>query len=421
MLLVLPVCFRLVNGNLLFEEQACNGLDRWAEHFTRLSVAAPLMPENVAARRTWIRWRDVSTLDHFHRMKLIPLPWSYSIKKFIRNYRPVAKILRAEIDACEYLQFAIGAFIGDWAAVAAGQAQRRGRKFAIHADRVEHELYLKAATGTRGYRRLRLVSFAMLTKRYHRKIIRGCALGLWHGNDCFRYYASLCKGESRLVHDVHTKPEDAISPIELATKLRREFVDPESPLRIIYAGRTAPMKAPLEWLQALDVARSQGVQIKAVWFGDGSMRAQAQAEAHRLDLTGMVSFPGFTNDRAALLTELRAADVFLFTHVTPESPRCLLESLISGTLILGYESEFAAELLEGRGGGELVAIHDWKKLGERLTELAKDRKQLAALTAEAAKNGRRFSDVGVFADRSELIKLFCATKSFGQEQQALQG
>jgi hypothetical protein len=53
-----------------------------------------------------------------------------------------------------------------------------------------------------------------------------------------------------------------------------------------------------------------------------------------------------------LLAELRRAHVFVFTHVTPESPRCLLEALVSGSPIVGYKSAFAEEVTTGRGGRE---------------------------------------------------------------------
>jgi hypothetical protein len=39
MLLVLPVPFRSVYGQLLFEAQACNGLEQWADNFGFVTVA----------------------------------------------------------------------------------------------------------------------------------------------------------------------------------------------------------------------------------------------------------------------------------------------------------------------------------------------------------------------------------------------
>jgi glycosyltransferase involved in cell wall biosynthesis len=97
----------------------------------------------------------------------------------------------------------------------------------------------------------------------------------------------------------------------------------------------------------------------------------------------------------------------MFTHVTPESPRCLLESLISGTPIVGYRNKFAVDLTSSLGGGCFAEMHDWEALGKQIADLAFHRAELRQLTSEAARNGQRFSDVQVFAERSELILKFC--------------
>ena len=43
MLLVLPVPFLVRGEELLFEAQASNGLNRWADHFEQVVVAAPVI------------------------------------------------------------------------------------------------------------------------------------------------------------------------------------------------------------------------------------------------------------------------------------------------------------------------------------------------------------------------------------------
>jgi hypothetical protein len=53
MLLVLPVPFGMRDGRLLVEAQAANGLDRWAENFSRVVVAAPVLPETLTPYAFW--------------------------------------------------------------------------------------------------------------------------------------------------------------------------------------------------------------------------------------------------------------------------------------------------------------------------------------------------------------------------------
>jgi glycosyltransferase involved in cell wall biosynthesis len=103
---------------------------------------------------------------------------------------------------------------------------------------------------------------------------------------------------------------------------------------------------------------------------------------------------------------LRGLDMFLFTHVTPESPRCLIEALISGVPLIGYESSYARELVSHRGGGQFSQIGDSGALAENVTRLARSRDELMRLTREAASGRGIYNDEAAFAHRSELIKRF---------------
>jgi glycosyltransferase involved in cell wall biosynthesis len=406
--LVLPVPFRIHKGRTLVESQAANGLDRWADNFARVTVAAPLVPESKAEDLPGFTWKDIATLQHRDRIICQPLPWAYTPRTFLKHLSASQRLISNTIAQHQHLQFAIGGLVGDWAAVAALEAIKQHRRYAIHTDRVEHELIRKTAPGLPPLRRLRIAVEAPLMERYHRHIIRYCSLGLWHGEDCFRAYSGwLSKDklrENHLIHDIHTRVSDLIDDLSLSRKLDQIRTAPT--LNLCYAGRLDPMKAPLEWLHAIARARALGANIKATWFGEGPLLAAAQTESTRLQLDAVVHFPGFIADRATLLAHLRGANALLFTHVTPESPRILLEALVCGTPILGYANPFAIQLLETHGGGALVSIQDTQALGSLVSALAADRARLATITTQAAQNGRRFTDASVFAERSDLIHRF---------------
>ncbi len=403
MYLVLPVPFRMQDGALYVEAQASNGLDRWADNFAHVTVAAPVVPEELVGSLAGVRWLPVAGLEHAARITCQPLPWAYSPRTYFKVKAATVLAMRAEIERAEHLQFAIGGLVGDWAAVAALEAKQMGRKYAVHTDRVEHEVMRRTAAGLGLARRLKIALEAPLMERLHRQAIEGASLGLWHGEECFRAYSPWC-GENHLIHDVHTKAADLISASELEGKLAELMTAPV--LRICYTGRLDPMKAPLEWLGAVAAARNAGAAIEATWFGEGAMLGEAQAACARLGLGGVVRFGGFVADRAALLAEVRRAHVLMFTHVTPESPRNLLEALVCGTPIVGYANPYASDLLQGLGGGELVPVHDFAGLGRVVAGLAGDRARLGGMVKAAAENGRRFSDAAVFAERSGLVKQF---------------
>ena len=403
MLLVLPVPLRVKGNQLLFDSQACNGLEQWADNFESVIVAAPILPEAEALAKegTTMTWRDTATLAKPHRFEFVPLPWAYSPSKFLSNYRSVRASLGELISRCRYLQFAIGGLFGDWAAVAALEAHQQGRPYSIHTDRVEHEVMRQARQGAKLKTRLKSRVMAPLIANYHKQIIKNCSLGLWHGQDCYSAYSPFCKN-SHLIHDIHTKPSDCISNLELFQKAQSAKSD--ETIRICYAGRIDPMKAPLDWVKAVGRARDLGVKLHATWMGDGSLREEMKALISEMGLNSLIELTGFESDRKKLFKKISESHIMLFTHVTPESPRCLIESLVRGTPIIGYHSEYADDLVNNLGGGMFVPVENWEQLGNLIAKLSNNPQHLSTLIEQAGKNGNRFNDQAVFQERSELIK-----------------
>jgi hypothetical protein len=164
MLLVLPVPFRSVNGQLFFEAQACNGLEQWADSFGFITVAGLLMPEHLAAQQTTIVWRDTATLADPQRFEFVPLPWAYSIPRFLSHHRSTQALLGRLIQRSRYLQFCIGGLVGDWAAVAAIAAHQQKRAYAIHTDWVEHKHLLQVTKDASLPKRSKAVVLSFLWK-----------------------------------------------------------------------------------------------------------------------------------------------------------------------------------------------------------------------------------------------------------------
>jgi glycosyltransferase involved in cell wall biosynthesis len=120
-------------------------------------------------------------------------------------------------------------------------------------------------------------------------------------------------------------------------------------------------------------------------------------------LRNHIKLLGYIGDRWRVMQLLGEGDVFLFTHILRESPRCLKEALLRATPIVGYQSSFAQELIAKHGGGRLVPIFDWQKLGEELAVLARSRGDLVELIRRAHRDGARFTADAVFRERSEIM------------------
>ena len=277
-----------------------------------------------------------------------------------------------------------------------------GRSYAVWTDRVESEVMRRTAGSGPWRRRLR----ARLTYRpmawLERYLIRRAALGLFHGKETFDTYAPFCR-QPVVVHDIHISKSEHIPDAELQEKIAAVET---GPLKIGYVGRADVMKGPMDWVSALEVLAAAGVDFDAFWMGDGPFTEKMQVRIDKAGLADRVKLLGFVRDRAEVLRRFRAAQVFLFCHKTPESPRCLIEALISGTPIVGYDGSFAADLISGHQGGRLVPLDDVAGLTAVLTTLAADRGALAEMIGAAAKDGVPFDDESVFRHRSEVIRQY---------------
>lgn len=401
LLLVLPVCLGKDERGLLFESQACNGIERWLESFPRIQVICPLIEGDELRAAHSTVWKPVSLIENVDRVKFVPLPFVTSLGVYTRVSAQARSSIRQAINQSRYLSFALGGqLFGDWGAVACLEARRMGRPYSIWTDAVQHKLCLTNGAGGNPLRWLKSRVRSRLMYSVERRCIGGSSLGLFHGASCYAVYAPWCP-TSYVVHDVHAKQSDAITDEQLAEKCRQ--IAAGDRLRILYAGRADAIKGPFDWIAAMSQLRKLGVAFRATWLGDGPLLGEMRDEVARLGLADVVSLPGFVSDRNELLGQLRAAHVLVFCHSTPESPRNLVESLISGCPIVGYHSEFAEELVTD-GGGAFVKTGDVNGLVDRLECMNANREELVAMTRQAAISGRRFNDVAVFRHRSELIK-----------------
>jgi len=403
MLLVLPVPFRVQKDRLLFERQACNGLQQWGKHFDTLTIAAPVVPESLPHIIETMTWQKATHVEGGDRIHFVPLPWAYKYADFVRSYRDTRKLLATLISDCQYLQFAPTGLIGDWALVAALEATQQSRSYCVHLERVSHVVNKEENKNARLKHKIKANVTAPFMKRYHHRVIRDADLALLHGADCQSAYAHMCRN-SHVIHNIHTKPTDCIDTTALNKKI--ENVQTAKELVICYAGRASPIKAPFDWIRAIGQARNMGARVRATWLGTGPLLEEMKKRVHEMGWDDCIHLPGFIADRTQLLATLRQAHAMLFTHVTPESPRCLIEALVCGTPIVGYDLAYPRDLVNGLGGGLLVPVKGWAKLGNVLAHLYHTRSEIIHLIRQASKNGARFNDEAVFRERSELIKTY---------------
>jgi glycosyltransferase involved in cell wall biosynthesis len=178
-------------------------------------------------------------------------------------------------------------------------------------------------------------------------------------------------------------------------------------LRICYVGRAAEMKGPLDWLQVIYKLYQNGINLEATWLGDGPLLQEMNSFVNQMGLEQQVKLLGFVENREQIFQTMKNHHLLMFCHKTPESPRCLVESLVCGTPIVGYGSHYSQGLISKYGGGAFVPMNEWEKLADKIIELNMNRTKLGSLIQEAAKSGTIYDEENVFKHRSYLIKKYC--------------
>lgn len=397
-MLDLGVPFRLIGQAVAVESQAHNGLLRWLDNFESVTVCAPVVPAQFVDTSTV--WAPADDLLASGRVAFNTLPWGYDLRSHITHVGAVRAKFRELIPQHKYLCFSNLGWLGAWGGIGAETAYELQRPYSVWLDWVLHEMPVTRDSNPIK-RAWRLLQRGML-KRNSIRDIRRASLGLFHGRTVYDGYIGLSK-MSEIVHDVHLKATDIIPVDQLKIRLQRT----QEPLQIIYVGRVHEMKGPWHWLDAMQklIANWTGPRnIQATWYGDGPLLPELLKEVEIRRLGDSVHFAGPEMNREKLLHLLRDADVFAFCHMTPESPRCLIEALMSGLPIFGFASSYAMDLLDGKTAGEFVPIADVDSLARLLGECLKSPARLHDMSLAALAAGRNYSDDAVFEHRSRLIK-----------------
>jgi colanic acid/amylovoran biosynthesis glycosyltransferase len=390
-LLVLPIHAFQSNGRVYIDDQACDGLRLWLENFKTVIFACVATVGEPPADRS-----PIDRVPGYSRLRFVGLPEAYTPHRFAKAIPHTSRLLSKLIDGSDHLHFAIGGLWGDWASVASLIASRKKRPYAVWTDRVESQVAFFGAKSTTGLRHLYQQSNAVLMRHYERYVIKKSQLGLFHGMDCFEAYAPYSINP-HLVHDIHLSSQDGLTDAELVQRQSSSL----GRLQLAYAGRAHREKGIFDWIEALKLAHQAGANFDAVWFGEGPDREKAISVTKNAGLQSRVQFPGSISDHRQLISRLKQFDAFLFAHKTPESPRCLIEALVCGLPLIGYDSPYARDLIRENGGGKLTPIHHPELLA---TSLLTFQDEQNVLTRAARKDGLKFSAEGVFRHRSELMR-----------------
>lgn len=153
--------------------------------------------------------------------------------------------------------------------------------------------------------------------------------------------------------------------------------------RVVAVGRLMPIKDMATTIRA--VARSTVDPIELVVVGDGPLREELGAEAHREGIAERVSFTGLL-ERAAVYRQLATADAVVSASHGEGLPVAVVESLACARPVVLTDIAPHRELGEGFDGIRMFGIGDTDTLARHLVALAATP---AAERDELGRAGRR--------------------------------
>lgn len=400
LLLVTHVSIRAGHSTPLIDEQTAAGIAQWCKFFKKVTYCGVF---ECAARSSAnsSRWVDLSRFDGAEKCELRAFPNAYRIGRMLREYIAVREVLSELIPQHSHLCFTIGGMIGDWPSVAALESIHQRRNFSAWIDRVEPSVIRnRLQTGSSIQKRMAAEVLLPIMERYTQHILGKSSIALLQGRDTFNHYFR-ASSDPHCTYDTHTTSADEILPEAL--KEKTASVLSGAPLKILYVGRADAMKGPMDWIDVLSALHLMNVPFYATWIGDGPALETMRSRIRRSTFAEQVCFPGFEGDRQVLLDAMKQSDVFLYCHKTSESPRSLIEALVCGCPIIGYETAYPRGLVDERGGGLFSPQHDVRKLAERIACLNADRSALCALIEAAAASGKLYNEDAVYAHRARLM------------------
>ena len=157
-------------------------------------------------------------------------------------------------------------------------------------------------------------------------------------------------------------------------------VDPETCL-IGTIGRLTPVKGIPYLLEAARMLLCQGVNVKVLVVGEGSIRSDLMAQTRDLGISKDVVFLGHREDTDALL---QALDIFALPSLSEGIPMALLEAMAASRSVVASRVGGVPEIVEDGTEGFLVEPMDVHGLTERCLRLIQS-PELAQKMGQAAR------------------------------------
>lgn len=165
-------------------------------------------------------------------------------------------------------------------------------------------------------------------------------------------------------------------------------------------GRLVPQKAIHVLLDATPALLQADPTTRVLVVGDGPLRAELEAQAHRLGITGAVRFAGYQED---VVSAYAAMDVFVLPSRDEGFGLVFLEAMAMGVPVVGTRVIGSEDAVDDGATGLLVPYADAPALSHAVRRLLEDRALAHRLRDTAAERVRRTCSREQFAGQVEAL------------------
>ncbi len=146
----------------------------------------------------------------------------------------------------------------------------------------------------------------------------------------------------------------------------------------------------------------ENIPWRIALVGEGEQTVDLEALAEQLCIRDRVSFFGYRENR---LEFLRGFDVFVLPSKLEGIPRCLMEAMAAGKLVLASDIPGCNDLIEHRTNGLLFSEGDNSDLSQVLVEIIKNFDEFDGLVSQGLDDVKKNYSAASMALKYEL--LFC--------------
>jgi glycosyltransferase involved in cell wall biosynthesis len=166
--------------------------------------------------------------------------------------------------------------------------------------------------------------------------------------------------------------------------------DPAAPVTIGMVGRLVPQKNPgllIEALPAL-LTMQPDLDIRAVFIGDGPLRAELESRAQALGVRAAIDFLGQRDD---VRERMRTLDIFALPSVWEGLPNVLIEAIAGGVPVVASDIMGVGDVISHGQSGRLFRSGDASALAAALRDAIDAPDQSHAMAVRAQDVLPRFS------------------------------